>query len=146
MNPGIVVDPATVDADLRRPAALPITKINGFAFSQDDGDFTTAAHRCVGVGTCRADNSASHGVMCPSFLATGDEKDSTRGRARVLQEMANGTLVTGGVNSPEVHDALDLCLACKACARDCPAGVDMATLKAEVLHRRYDGKLRPRSH
>lgn len=146
MNPGIVVDPAPVDADLRRPAALPITRVNGFAFSNDDGDVTTAAHRCVGVGKCRADNSASHGVMCPSFLATGDEKDSTRGRARVLQEMANGTLVTGGVHSPEVHDALDLCLSCKACASDCPAGVDMATLKAEVLHRRYEGKLRPRSH
>ncbi|GHD78672.1 FAD/FMN-containing dehydrogenase [Salinibacterium amurskyense] len=146
MNPGIVVDPAPVDAALRRPAALPLIKINGFAFSDDDGDLTIASHRCVGVGKCRADNSASHGVMCPSFLATGDEKDSTRGRARVLQEMANGTLVTGGVNSPEVHDALDLCLSCKACASDCPAGVDMATLKAEVLHRRYEGKLRPRSH
>jgi FAD/FMN-containing dehydrogenase/Fe-S oxidoreductase len=146
MNPGIVVDPAPADADLRRPSALPITKINGFAFSGDAGDVTTAAHRCVGVGKCRADNSASHGVMCPSFLATGDEKDSTRGRARVLQEMANGTFVTGGVHSPEVHDALDLCLSCKACASDCPAGVDMATLKAEVLHRRYDGKLRPRNH
>ncbi|QYH35755.1 FAD-binding and (Fe-S)-binding domain-containing protein [Salinibacterium sp. M195] len=146
MNPGIVVDPAPVDADLRRPAALPIVAVNGFAFSDDDGDLTMAAHRCVGVGKCRADNSAAGGVMCPSFLATGDEKDSTRGRARVLQEMANGTLVAGGVNSPEVHDALDLCLSCKACASDCPAGVDMATLKAEVLHRRYDGKLRPRSH
>jgi FAD/FMN-containing dehydrogenase/Fe-S oxidoreductase len=146
MNPGIVVDPVPVDADLRRPAALPIIKVNGFAFSQDDGDLTMAAHRCVGVGKCRADNSAAGGVMCPSYLATGDEKDSTRGRARVLQEMANGTLVAGGVNSPEVHDALDLCLSCKACASDCPAGVDMATLKAEVLHRRYDGKLRPRSH
>ncbi|MBH0083035.1 FAD-binding and (Fe-S)-binding domain-containing protein [Salinibacterium sp. SWN167] len=146
LNPGIVVDPAPVDAALRRPAALPLIKVNGFAFSDNDGDLTTASHRCVGVGKCRADNSASHGVMCPSFLATGDEKDSTRGRARVLQEMANGTLVTGGVNSPEVHDALDLCLSCKACASDCPAGVDMATLKAEVLHRRYEGKLRPRSH
>ncbi|MGV8857571.1 FAD-binding and (Fe-S)-binding domain-containing protein [Rhodoglobus sp.] len=146
MNPGIVVDPVPVDADLRRPAALPIVAVNGFAFSDDDGDFTMAAHRCVGVGKCRADNSASNGVMCPSYLATGDEKDSTRGRARVLQEMANGTLVAGGVNSPEVHDALDLCLSCKACASDCPAGVDMATLKAEVLHRRFDGKLRPRSH
>ncbi|MBH0098672.1 FAD-binding oxidoreductase [Salinibacterium sp. NSLL150] len=146
MNPGIVVDPAPVDAALRRPAALPLIKVNGFAFSDDDGDLTTASHRCVGVGKCRADNSASHGVMCPSFLATGDEKDSTRGRARVLQEMANGSLVSGGVNSPEVHDALDLCLSCKACASDCPAGVDMATLKAEVLHRRYEGKLRPRSH
>ncbi|CAO1652566.1 FAD-binding oxidoreductase [Salinibacterium sp. NYA9b] len=146
MNPGIVVDPAPVDAALRRPAALPLIKVDGFAFSDDDGDLTTASHRCVGVGKCRADNSASHGVMCPSFLATGDEKDSTRGRARVLQEMANGSLVSGGVNSPEVHDALDLCLSCKACASDCPAGVDMATLKAEVLHRRYEGKLRPRSH
>ncbi|MBH0109275.1 FAD-binding protein [Salinibacterium sp. NG22] len=146
MNPGIVVDPAPVDAALRRPTALPLIKVNGFAFSDDDGDLTTASHRCVGVGKCRADNSASHGVMCPSFLATGDEKDSTRGRARVLQEMANGSLVSGGVNSPEVHDALDLCLSCKACASDCPAGVDMATLKAEVLHRRYEGKLRPRSH
>ncbi|MGV8852858.1 MAG: (Fe-S)-binding protein, partial [Rhodoglobus sp.] len=107
---------------------------------------TMAAHRCVGVGKCRADNSAAGGVMCPSFLATGDEKDSTRGRARVLQEMANGSLVSGGVNSPEVHDALDLCLSCKACASDCPAGVDMAMLKAEVLHRRYAGKVRPRSH
>jgi len=146
MNPGIVVDPAPVDANLRRPAALPLTKVNGFAFSHDDGDLTMAAHRCVGVGKCRADNSASHGVMCPSFLATGDEKDSTRGRARVLQEMANGSLVTGGVNAPEVHDVLDLCLSCKACSSDCPAGVDMAMLKAEVLHRRHEGKLRPRSH
>ncbi|MBH0023711.1 FAD-binding and (Fe-S)-binding domain-containing protein [Salinibacterium sp. SWN248] len=146
MNPGIVVDPAPVDAALRRPVALPLIKVNGFALSDDDGDLTTASHRCVGVGKCRADNSASHGVMCPSFLETGDEKDSTRGRARVLQEMANGSLVSGGVNSPEVRDALDLCLSCKACASDCPAGVDMATLKAEVLHRRYEGKLRPRSH
>jgi len=146
MNPGIVVDPAPVDSDLRLPAALPIIKVNGFAFSHDDGDLSMAAHRCVGVGKCRADNSAAGGVMCPSYLATGDEKDSTRGRARVLQEMANGSLVAGGVNSPEVHDALDLCLSCKACASDCPAGVDMATLKAEVLHRRYAGKLRPRSH
>jgi len=146
LNPGIVVDPAPLDANLRRPAALAITAINGFAFNDDHGDVTMAAHRCVGVGKCRVDSSAPHSVMCPSFLATGDEKDSTRGRARVLQEMANGSLIAGGVHSPEVHDALDLCLSCKACASDCPAGVDMATLKAEVLHRRFKGRLRPRSH
>lgn len=83
--------------------------------------------------------------MCPSFIATQDEKDVTRGRARVLQEMANGSLVTGW-DSPEVHEALDLCLSCKACSSDCPAGVDMATYKAEVLYRTYDGKIRPRTH
>src|SRR6185437_2207645 len=103
-------------------------------------------HRCIGMGKCRADNGAAGGFMCPSFLATRDEKDSTRGRARVLQEMANGTLVRAGWHSPEVHDALDLCLSCKACSRDCPVSVDMATYKSEVLHQAYHGRARPRSH
>jgi Fe-S oxidoreductase len=84
--------------------------------------------------------------MCPSYLATRDEKDSTRGRARVLQEMVNGGLVTGGWRAPELRESLDLCLACKGCASDCPTGVDMATYKAEVLHHRYAGRPRPRSH
>ena len=84
--------------------------------------------------------------MCPSYLATRDEKDSTRGRARVLQELANGSLVTGGWRSPAVHEALDLCLSCKACSRDCPVSVDMATYKSEVLYQAYRGRLRPRSH
>ena len=84
--------------------------------------------------------------MCPSYLATRDEKDSTRGRARVLQEMAAGTLVTGGWRSPEVREVLDLCLSCKACSTDCPAGVDMAQYKAEVSYRAYRRRLRPRAH
>jgi len=83
--------------------------------------------------------------MCPSFLATRDEKDSTRGRARVLQELANGTLVKG-FRSAEVAEALDLCLSCKGCAADCPAGVDMGTYKAEVLYQRYRRRLRPPAH
>ena len=103
-------------------------------------------HRCTGVGKCRADNTASGGVMCPSYLATKDEKDSTRGRARVLQELVNGSLVSSGWQSPEVAEALDLCLSCKGCSTDCPAGVDMATYKAEALYQRYRGKLRPASH
>ncbi|WP_199425272.1 FAD-binding and (Fe-S)-binding domain-containing protein [Actinotalea solisilvae] len=146
LNPGVLVDPRPIDADLRRPHALPIARSTGFAFPHDDGDLTTAVHRCVGVGKCRADSGASGGFMCPSYLATRDEKDSTRGRARVLQEMANGTLVTGGARSAEVHEVLDLCLSCKACSSDCPAGVDMAQYKAEVLHRAYRGRLRPRTH
>lgn len=144
LNPGIVVDAAAIDADLRVPAARPL-RSEGLALLHDGGDFTQAVHRCVGVGKCRADNSGSGGFMCPSYQATKDEKDSTRARARVLQELANGTLVTGW-DSPEVAESLDLCLACKACGSDCPAGVDMATYKSEALYRRYRGKLRPVGH
>jgi Fe-S oxidoreductase len=146
LNPGVIVDPAPLDSDLRVPAAAPLRRGLGFAYPHDGGDFTAAVHRCVGVGKCRADTTAAGGVMCPSYLATRDEKDSTRGRARVLQELANGTLVHGGWQSPEVAQALDLCLSCKGCSADCPAGVDMAAYKAEVLYQRYRGRLRPPTH
>jgi FAD/FMN-containing dehydrogenase/Fe-S oxidoreductase len=146
LNPGVVVRPRQVTADLRRPRALPLAAADGFAFSADEGDVTAAVHRCVGVGKCRADLTDAGGFMCPSYLATRDERDSTRGRARVLQEMTRGSLVADGWRSAEVHEALDLCLSCKACATDCPAGVDMATYKSEVLHRTYRRRLRPRSH
>jgi FAD/FMN-containing dehydrogenase/Fe-S oxidoreductase len=146
LNPGIIVDPAPLDADLRVPAARTLSKGLGFAYRTDGGDFSAAVHRCVGVGKCRADNTGSGGVMCPSYLATRDEKDSTRGRARVLQELANGSLVTAAWRSPEVAEALDLCLSCKGCSADCPAGVDMATYKSEALHQRYRRRLRPASH
>ncbi|WP_265523036.1 FAD-binding and (Fe-S)-binding domain-containing protein [Oerskovia flava] len=159
MNPGIVVRPSAIDEDLRRPQARPVLAkvgadakgiskragFTGFSFAHDDGDLTKAVHRCVGVGKCRADTSASGGFMCPSYQATKDEKDVTRGRARVLQEAVNGTLV-GGLTAPEVRESLDLCLSCKACSSDCPAGVDMAQYKSEVLHRTYKGKLRPVDH
>ena len=83
--------------------------------------------------------------MCPSYVATLDEKDSTRGRARVLQEAVTGGL-PGGLADPAVAEALDLCLSCKGCVSDCPTGVDMAEYKSEVLHQTYAGKRRPRSH
>ncbi len=150
LNPGVIADPACqppakLNADLRVPAARPMRTSLGFAYSHDGGDFATAVHRCVGVGKCRADTTSAGGVMCPSFLATRDEKDSTRGRARVLQELANGSLVTGW-DSPAIEQALDLCLACKGCSTDCPAGVDMATYKSEALYQRFRGKRRPASH
>lgn len=146
LNPGVMVDPAPLDADLRIPAAPSMRTGLALAYRHDGGDFTQAVHRCTGVGRCRADNSPAGGVMCPSYLATREEKDSTRGRARVLQEMINGTDVRGGWRSPEVHQALDLCLSCKGCASDCPTGVDMAAYKAEVLHQSYRGRLRPATH
>jgi len=147
LNPGVIVDPAPVEADLRLPQAGPLTgRRTGFGFGADGGSFSTAVHRCVGVAKCRADTTPTGGVMCPSYLATKDETHSTRGRARVLQELSNGRLVNGGWRSPEVAEALELCLACKGCASDCPAGVDMATYKAEYLYQRFAGRLRPPAH
>jgi Fe-S oxidoreductase len=95
------------------------------------------------VGKCLADNTGGGGVMCPSYVATRDEKDATRGRARVLQDVATGAL---DVSDDAVADALDLCLSCRGCSHDCPTGVDMATYKSEVLHRKYRHRVRPRSH
>ena len=139
LQPG--VDP--LDFGLRRVAAHPMPTDGGFAFTHDGGDFTAAVHRCTGVGKCRAGVSGT--FMCPSYLATRDEKDVTRGRARILQEAANSQLVKA-IDSPEVLEALDLCLACKACSADCPAGVDMARYRSEAFFRTYRGRLRPLSH
>ncbi|MGY1643145.1 FAD-binding and (Fe-S)-binding domain-containing protein [Geodermatophilus sp. SYSU D00703] len=146
LNPGVLVRPARVEDDIRVAAAPTRTERLALAYRHDGGDFSAAVHRCTGVGKCRADLQATGGVMCPSWPATREEKDTTRGRARVLQEM----LAPGGPvrdwRSPEVHAALDLCLSCKGCSRDCPTGVDMASYKAEVLHQSYRRRLRPRSH
>jgi Fe-S oxidoreductase len=84
--------------------------------------------------------------MCPRSRATRDEKDSTRGRARVLQEMLLGETVVDGWRSDAVGEALDLCLSCKGCKSDCPVGVDVASYKAEYLHQRYRRRIRPASH
>ena len=134
LNPGVLVDPRPVESDLRAVGLL--GRVDHFA---------EAVHRCSGVGKCLANTTAGLGVMCPSYQATREEKDSTRGRARVLQEMINGDLVHGW-NSPAVHEALDLCLSCKGCARDCPTGIDMAAYKSQVLDHSYRRKIRPRSH
>ncbi|MFC9330064.1 FAD-binding and (Fe-S)-binding domain-containing protein [Kitasatospora sp. NPDC057015] len=142
LNPGNLVDPRRLDADLRfdgpvrdLPLALP--------YEQDDGSLLKAVHRCVGVAKCV---DTSTGVMCPSYMATGEERHSTRGRARLLAEMLRGEAVPDGWRSEEVREALDLCLGCKGCASDCPVHVDMATYKAEFLHQHYRHRLRPAPH
>lgn len=141
LNPAAIAHPAPIDADLAlRPRTTGVRPRHSepFAILADE------AHRCIGVGRCRSD---SGGVMCPSFRATKDEKDSTRGRARVLQDMAEGARSSKeGWRSPEVRDALDLCLSCKACSHDCPVEVDMASYKSQFLDHHYKGRLRPVSH
>ncbi|MFD7387963.1 FAD-binding and (Fe-S)-binding domain-containing protein [Streptomyces sp. NPDC059852] len=146
LNPGMLVRPAPLDANLRF-AVLPREPVDvAFGYPADGGDFSAAVRRCVGVAKCRTTSVSGSAVMCPSFRATGAEEHSTRGRARLLHEMLAGELVTDGWRSDEVRDALDLCLACKGCRSDCPVGVDMATYKAEFLHHHYAGRRRPAAH
>ncbi|MER7582130.1 FAD-binding and (Fe-S)-binding domain-containing protein [Kitasatospora sp. NPDC097691] len=153
LNPGALVDPRPLDADLRfvtaphrpLPLALP--------YEQDGGSLARAVHRCVGVAKCV---DPTTGVMCPSYMATGEERHSTRGRARLLAEMLRGLgappgrradgAIPDGWRSEEVREALDLCLSCKGCASDCPVHVDMATYKTEFLYQHYRHRPRPRSH
>ena len=144
MNPRRVVEPARMDDDLRVFVGLPTMPDKPqLAFAHDRGSFTRATRRCLGVARCVTDGG---GVMCPSYQVTGEDKHSTRGRARLLFEMAAGTVITDGWKSPEVAEAMDLCLSCKGCKRDCPVGVDMAAYKTEYLAQRYSGRLRPPSH
>lgn len=146
LNPGMLVRPAPLDANLRF-SVLPREPVDvEFGYPSDGGDFSAAVRRCVGVAKCRTTSVSGAGVMCPSFRATGDEAHSTRGRARLLHEMLAGELVTDGWRSTEVRDALDLCLSCKGCRSDCPVEVDMATYKAEFLHHHYEGRRRPAAH
>ena len=142
MNPGVIVDPDPTDEAIRVPATI------AAPLRIADPDFSRAVHQCSGVGKCLADTTATGGVMCPSYQATGNQKDSTRGRSRVLQEMINGGLLTDGWRSPEVGEALEFCLACKGCRRDCPTGIDMAAYKSRVLYERFKHRFwaSPRSH
>ena len=139
MNPGRIVDaPDMDDRDLFRfgpryhPKTLP-TVMDWSAW----GGLAGAVEMCNNNGACRKHHS---GVMCPSFRATRDEADTTRGRANVLRRALSGGLGPGGELAPEVEQALDLCVACKACKTECPTGVDMARMKAEVAHRKTQGR------
>ena len=147
MNPGKVTAPYRIDENLRLGTSwTPRDDATHFRYPDDDGRFGRAVMRCVGVGKCR---HSTGGVMCPSYMVTREEEHSTRGRSRLLFEMLGGhadSPVTAGWRSTAVRDALDLCLACKGCKRDCPVEVDMATMKAEFLAHHYQGRLRPRAH
>src|SRR6185369_6432177 len=142
MNPGKVVDPRRLDQDLRlgtdwRPPAL----ATRFRYPDDDGSFARAALRCVGIGNCRQHDQ---GTMCPSYMATGEEMHSTRGRAHLLFEMVRGQQLDGWKDEA-IRESLDLCLGCKGCKGECPMNVDVASMKAEFLAHHYKGRLRPRT-
>ncbi len=143
MNPGKIVAPNQLDENLWLRTWRPREPTTFFTYQQESFKFSGAASRCVGTGKCRGDEG---GVMCPSYRVTRDEEHSTRGRSRLLMEMVRGDTIPDGWHSEAVRDALDLCLACKGCRKECPVDVDMATYKAEFLAHHYAGRLRPASH
>ncbi len=150
MNPGKLSPAYPLDSLLRLGTDYDHgTTDTAFSYPDDDHSFGRAVLRCVGVGKCRRPDSES-GVMCPSYMVTREEEHSTRGRARLLFEMLDGTKRGGAIGdgwrSKEVLNALDLCLACKGCKSDCPVNVDMATYKAEFLFHHFKARLRPLAH
>jgi len=144
LNPGKLIDAHEPHEDLRLGADYkPWEPATHFAFAEDGGSMARAALRCVGVGACRKTDA---GTMCPSFVATGEELHSTRGRAHLLWELMQGEVLHDQWKNEQVKESLDLCLACKACKSECPVSVDMASYKAEFLSHFYEGQRRPLSH
>jgi FAD/FMN-containing dehydrogenase/Fe-S oxidoreductase len=144
MNPGKVVKPNAIVSGLRLGTSYnPWRPETHFKFTHDKGSFARATLRCVGVGKCRRTGNA---FMCPSFLVTREEEHTTRGRAHVLFEMFQRDVIgKEGWNTEEVRKALDLCLACKGCKKECPVNVDMAMYKSEFQSHYYRfPRLRPR--
>jgi FAD/FMN-containing dehydrogenase/Fe-S oxidoreductase len=144
MNPGKLIDAHQPHEDLRLGADYkPWQPATHFAFAENNGSFASANLRCVGVGACRKTDA---GTMCPSFMATGEELHSTRGRAHLLWELMQGEVLPDQWKNKQVKESLDLCLSCKACKSECPVSVDMATYKAEFLAHFYEGESRPLAH
>jgi FAD/FMN-containing dehydrogenase/Fe-S oxidoreductase len=144
MNPGKLIDAYPLDRNLRMgPDYKPMQLATKLSFKSPEGDgFLRATERCIGMGRCRA---AKGGTMCPSYRGTGEERYSTRGRARLLQEMLRGEVITEGWQSEDVREALEWCLACKGCASDCPTHTDMAAYKAEFLSHYHQHRPRGRA-
>ncbi len=144
MNPGKLIDAHEIHEDLRLGADYkPWKPKTHFAYAEDNGSLASATLRCVGVGACRKTDA---GTMCPSYMATGEELHSTRGRAHMLWELMQGEVLPHRWKNEQVRESLDLCLSCKACKSECPVSVDMATYKSEFLAHHYEGKSRPIFH
>lgn len=142
MNPGKIIDPWPMDQKLRTQPFQPTPEVDTiFDFSKTMG-IVRAAEQCNGSGDCR---KLSGGTMCPSYRATRDEKDSTRGRANALRAFLYEKPNKNRFNHPELKAVFDLCLSCKACASECPSNVDISAYKAEFLHQYYQHNKRPLS-
>ena len=132
MNPGKIVNGPAMDENLRYGETYDTLRLNTHYDFSREGGFATAVELCNGASVCR---KTTEGTMCPSYMVTMEEKHSTRGRADVMRAILSGKLPEREMNGAMLHDALDLCLECKACKAECPSNVDMAKLKYEFLAR-----------
>ncbi len=131
-NPGKILDPKPIDTDLRFSPEYKKPNVDtSFNWRKEKG-FNSAVELCNGAGVCRK-LAESGGTMCPSYHATRDERDTTRGRANLFRQLFSGKQ-KGAFKSEELKEALSLCLSCKACKSECPANVDMAKMKAEFMN------------
>ncbi|NJN28444.1 MAG: FAD-binding protein [Cyclobacteriaceae bacterium] len=135
-NPGKIVNAPPMDTKLRFKTGQKTRQFNTF-FNFDDYDgILRTAELCNGSGDCRK-SALSGGTMCPSFMATRNEKDTTRARANILREILTNSVKSNPFDSPEIKEVMDLCISCKGCQSECPSNVDMAKLKAEFLQQYY---------
>ncbi len=132
-NPGKIVDAYPMDESLRYKIDRDEPMVSTFMDFSDSEGILKAAEKCNGSGDCRKSHEMKGG-MCPSYQATKDEKDTTRGRANALREFLTNSEKTNRFDHDELKSAFDLCLSCKACASECPSNVDVSTLKAEFLY------------
>jgi hypothetical protein len=133
LNPGKVVNTPPMD-EAFRPRVSQTNSPTFFHYGDLSGPLALA-EKCSGSGDCKK-SAVSGGTMCPSFMASQDEKDSTRARANMLRQLITSE-GDQAYNNPELLEVLDLCLSCKGCQTECPSGVDMSKLKAETLQQHY---------
>src|SRR5258707_11607660 len=144
-NPGKIVDTPPLTTNLRYGTSYRTPDPPTYFDYSEYGGFGRAVEMCSGVGACR---KKLEGTMCPSYMATRDERDVTRGRANTLRLAMTGRLAEAGLDEEGVLETLDLCLECRACKAECPVGVDVARFKSEFLadyHRRHGTPLRARA-
>jgi FAD/FMN-containing dehydrogenase/Fe-S oxidoreductase len=136
LNPNKIVDTPPMDTSLRYEENQNTKQFDTiFDFSRDGG-ILRAAEKCNGSGDCRK-LPLSGGTMCPSYMATRNEKDTTRARANILRDFLTNSKEENSFNHQEIYDVMELCLSCKGCTSECPSNVDIPTLKAEFLYQYY---------
>jgi FAD/FMN-containing dehydrogenase/Fe-S oxidoreductase len=139
-NPGNIVDAGPMTENLRFGEDYQVISLTPYLDYSEDMGFDRAVETCNGAGICR---QRLTGTMCPSFMATRDEKHSTRGRANALRAVLSGQLPPSELTGPDLYEIMELCIACKACKAECPSGVDMAKIKFEYLAHYYKANGKP---
>ncbi len=140
-NPGNIVNAPPMTENLRLGPTYEVIPLTTHLDFRTDGGFHRAVEMCNGAAVCR---KRTTGAMCPSFMATRDEEDSTRGRANALRAALSGLLPPEELTSPRMYEVMELCVSCKACRAECPSAVDMAKIKTEFLAHYYAVHRRPR--